>query len=105
MSLVLTCSRLAGIHELPHTVALANPHIVEQHFVRSEIGQHADMGVHEVNHVNVVPHARPVGCGIVRAEDLQLFPNAVGNIKAGPRDTALYAAAHNTGHEGTDREA
>ena len=71
----------SGLYGLLDTGALSRPDVIPAELTRLQTISHDSMGRHDIIHVDVIPHARSIGGGVIRPKNGQVFPPPLHHIE------------------------
>ena len=71
----------SGLHSFLDAGAFSRPDVISAKLTRLQTVSHNRMGRHDIIHVDVIPHARSIGGGVIRPKNGQVFPPPLHHIE------------------------
>ena len=71
----------SGLHSFLDAGAFSRPDVISAELTRLQTISHDSMGRHDIIHVDVIPHARSIGGGVIRPKNGQVFPPPLHHIE------------------------
>ena len=71
----------SGLHGFLDAGAFSRPDVISAKLTRLQTVSHDRMSRHDIIHVDVIPHARSIGGGVIHPENRQMLPPPLHHIK------------------------